>query len=102
MKVFPLSLSGDARKWWMNEGDGKITTWEELVKKLFRKFYPISCASNYDKMCDDDDEGRDPLEFIPWMNSKFKDHRKEPYGDLAKTMISYILEKTNVELIRAF
>ncbi|GKC29327.1 hypothetical protein Tco_1036621 [Tanacetum coccineum] len=47
-----------------------------MVKKFFRKFYPISCASIYDKMCDDDDEGRDPLEFIPWMNSKFKDHKK--------------------------
>ncbi|GJY07794.1 hypothetical protein Tco_0374848 [Tanacetum coccineum] len=76
MTVFPLSLSGDARKWWMNEGDGKITTWKELVKKFFKKFYPLSYASNYDKMCDNDDEGRDPLEFIPWMNSKFKDHKK--------------------------
>nr|GEX44786.1 putative reverse transcriptase domain-containing protein [Tanacetum cinerariifolium] len=26
-----LSLSGNARKWWMNEGDGKINTWEELT-----------------------------------------------------------------------
>ncbi|GJW36982.1 hypothetical protein Tco_0059902 [Tanacetum coccineum] len=33
MKTFHLSLSGEARKWWMNEGDGKINTWEELVKK---------------------------------------------------------------------
>ncbi|GJX24485.1 hypothetical protein Tco_0228930 [Tanacetum coccineum] len=76
MKAFPLLLSSDARRWWMNKGDGKITTWEELVKKFFRKFYPISCASNYDKMCEDNDEGRDLLEFIPWMNSKFKDHKK--------------------------
>nr|GFB80415.1 hypothetical protein [Tanacetum cinerariifolium] len=30
MMVFPLSLAGDARQWWKNEGDGKITTWEEL------------------------------------------------------------------------
>ncbi|GKA53082.1 hypothetical protein Tco_0746397 [Tanacetum coccineum] len=28
MKTFPLSLSGEARKWWMNKGDGKINTWE--------------------------------------------------------------------------
>ncbi|GKB10637.1 hypothetical protein Tco_0844560 [Tanacetum coccineum] len=27
-------------------------------------------------MCDDDEEGRDPLEFIPLRNSKFKDHKK--------------------------
>ncbi|GJZ97085.1 hypothetical protein Tco_0669419 [Tanacetum coccineum] len=76
MKVFPLLLSKDAKKWWINEGDGNISTWEELVKKIFKNFYPLSCASNYDKMCDDDEEGRDPLEFIPWRNSKFKDHKK--------------------------
>ncbi|GJS20345.1 hypothetical protein Tco_0448977 [Tanacetum coccineum] len=76
MKTFPLSLSEDARKWWINEGDGKIKTWEELVKKFFSKFYLLSCASNYDKMCEDDEEGCDPLEFITWRNSKFKDQRK--------------------------
>ncbi|GJU69788.1 hypothetical protein Tco_1256047 [Tanacetum coccineum] len=59
----------------MNEGDGNISTWEELVKKIFKKFYPLSCASNYDKMSEDE-EGRDPLEFIPRRNSKFKDHKK--------------------------
>ncbi|GKD31682.1 hypothetical protein Tco_1242460 [Tanacetum coccineum] len=26
MMVFPLSLAGSARQWWINEGDGKITT----------------------------------------------------------------------------
>ncbi|GJY40590.1 hypothetical protein Tco_0427860 [Tanacetum coccineum] len=54
------------------EGNGNISTREELVKK----FFPLSCASNYDKMCDNDEEGRDPLKFIPWRNSKFKDHKK--------------------------
>ncbi|GJS66242.1 hypothetical protein Tco_0680806 [Tanacetum coccineum] len=76
MKVFPLSLSKGAKEWWMKGGNRNISTWEELVKKFFKKFYPLSCASNYDKMCDDDEEGRDPLEFIPWRNSKFKDHKK--------------------------
>ncbi|GJW21814.1 hypothetical protein Tco_0032436 [Tanacetum coccineum] len=56
IKAFPLSLSKEARKWWMNEEDGNNTTWEELI-------------------CDDDVEGRDPLKFIPWRNSKFKDHK---------------------------
>ncbi|GJW07223.1 hypothetical protein Tco_1569646 [Tanacetum coccineum] len=56
MMTFPLSVSRDARKWWMNEGDGKINTWEELVNKFLSKLYPLSCASNYDKMCDDDEE----------------------------------------------
>ncbi|GJW15114.1 hypothetical protein Tco_0019247 [Tanacetum coccineum] len=76
MKAFPLLLLKGAKEWWMNEGNGNIFPWEELVKKFFKKFYPLSCASNYDKMCDDDEEGRGPLEFIPWRNSKFKDHKK--------------------------
>ncbi|GJR32482.1 hypothetical protein Tco_1108714 [Tanacetum coccineum] len=42
MKVFPLSLADDPRQWWINEGEGKITTWEELVEKFFCKFYPES------------------------------------------------------------
>nr|GEY29678.1 hypothetical protein [Tanacetum cinerariifolium] len=46
MMTFPLSHYGKARKWWMNEGYGKINT------------------------------GLDPLEFITWRNSKFKDHKK--------------------------
>ncbi|GKA88838.1 hypothetical protein Tco_0810650 [Tanacetum coccineum] len=64
MIIFALSLSVKVRKWWMNKGDGKINTWEELVNKFFSKFYPLSCASNYDKMCVDDEECLDPLEFI--------------------------------------
>ncbi|GJZ78658.1 hypothetical protein Tco_0643495 [Tanacetum coccineum] len=56
MKAFPLSPSKGAKEWWMNEGNGNISTWEKLVKKIFQKFYPLSCASNYDKMCDDDEE----------------------------------------------
>ncbi|GJU52986.1 hypothetical protein Tco_1226700 [Tanacetum coccineum] len=42
MKVFPLSLADDAKEWWISEGDGKITTWEELVEKFFCRFYPES------------------------------------------------------------
>nr|GEU57221.1 hypothetical protein [Tanacetum cinerariifolium] len=31
MKIFPLSLADDARQWWINDGEGKITVWEELL-----------------------------------------------------------------------
>ncbi|GJZ98449.1 hypothetical protein Tco_0670902 [Tanacetum coccineum] len=54
MKVFPLSLADDARQWWINEGEGKITTWEELVEKLFCKFYP-EYHDDKDKMLDEGD-----------------------------------------------
>ncbi|GJT48248.1 reverse transcriptase domain-containing protein [Tanacetum coccineum] len=42
IKVFPLSLADDAKEWWISKGDEKITTWEELVKKFFCRFYPKS------------------------------------------------------------
>ncbi|GJZ54228.1 hypothetical protein Tco_0609113 [Tanacetum coccineum] len=54
MMTFPLSLSGKARKWWMNEGDGK----NQHLGRI------------------DDEEGLDLLEFITWRNSKIKDHKK--------------------------
>ncbi|GKA74323.1 hypothetical protein Tco_0780625 [Tanacetum coccineum] len=34
-------------------------------------------------------------------NKDFKNGDKEPYGDLAETMIWYILKRTCVEIIRA-
>ncbi|GJY39026.1 hypothetical protein Tco_0425390 [Tanacetum coccineum] len=91
----------------MNEGDGKINTWEELVKQFFSKFYPLSCASNYDKMCDDDEEGRDPLEFITWRNSKFKDHKKVNKTTKCALLYSWIdvgnnegiMDHTNLSMI---
>ncbi|GKF10940.1 hypothetical protein Tco_0048866, partial [Tanacetum coccineum] len=39
MKIFPLSLADDAKQWWINDGEGKITVWEELVEKFFCKIY---------------------------------------------------------------
>ncbi|GJY00721.1 hypothetical protein Tco_0358873 [Tanacetum coccineum] len=56
MKAFPLSLSKDVKKWWMKVGDENISTWEELAKKFFKKFYPLSCARNYDKINWKEDE----------------------------------------------
>ncbi|GKD25762.1 uncharacterized mitochondrial protein-like protein [Tanacetum coccineum] len=40
MKVFPFSLADDARQWWINEREGKITVWEELVDNFFVNFIP--------------------------------------------------------------
>nr|GEZ37992.1 hypothetical protein [Tanacetum cinerariifolium] len=63
IKVFPLLLADDARQWWINEGEAKITTWEKLVEKFFCKFYPESY--NGEEMLDEGNKwGIDPLEFI--------------------------------------
>ncbi|GJZ60178.1 hypothetical protein Tco_0615994 [Tanacetum coccineum] len=54
MKVFPLSLADDAKQWWISEGEEKITTWEELVEKLFYKFY-LESHDGEDEMLDEGD-----------------------------------------------
>nr|GEU62885.1 copia protein [Tanacetum cinerariifolium] len=46
MITFLLSLSGNARKWWMNEGDGRINTWDELVSKFFSKLSIDRCPNH--------------------------------------------------------
>ncbi|GJT44506.1 hypothetical protein Tco_0953221 [Tanacetum coccineum] len=52
IKVFPLSLTDDAKEWWISDGDEKITTWEELVEKFFCRFYPESYDGE-DEMLDE-------------------------------------------------
>ncbi|GJZ19146.1 hypothetical protein Tco_0555736, partial [Tanacetum coccineum] len=32
MKVFPLSPADDAKQWWIDEWNGKITTWGYLLE----------------------------------------------------------------------
>ncbi|GJU61895.1 hypothetical protein Tco_1243730 [Tanacetum coccineum] len=89
IRFFPLSLAGDARKWWMNEGNSQINTWEGIVIKKFEKFYPLSCASNYDQMCDDDEEcqvGRNEglLDDIVLSDEEWEEHE---YGNLPNIVV---------------
>ncbi|GKC36751.1 hypothetical protein Tco_1049135 [Tanacetum coccineum] len=76
MKIFPLSLADDAKEWWISEGDGKVTTLEELIEKFFCRFYPES----YDREDEMLDEGEnweiDPHEFLSNVNTSFKHHNK--------------------------
>ncbi|GKD68601.1 hypothetical protein Tco_1322691, partial [Tanacetum coccineum] len=76
MKIFPLSLADDAKQCRINEGEGKITVWEELVKKLFCKFYPESYDGEEEMLDEGDNWGTDPLEFILQVNSSFNKHMK--------------------------
>ncbi|GJQ94689.1 hypothetical protein Tco_0005828 [Tanacetum coccineum] len=48
----------------INEGEGKITVWEELVEKFFSKFYPESYDGEEEMLDEGDNWGIDPLEFI--------------------------------------
>ncbi|GJV54691.1 hypothetical protein Tco_1455696 [Tanacetum coccineum] len=94
-KVFPLSLADDARQWWMKEGEGKITTWEELVDRFFCKFYPESYDGEDEMLDGGDNWGIDPLEFISRVNSSFEKHMK--VNGRTKKPYSKNHEKNNVE-----
>nr|GEY38695.1 hypothetical protein [Tanacetum cinerariifolium] len=76
MKIFPLSLAYEAKQWWINEGEGKITIWEELVEKFFCKIYPESYDGEEEMLDAGDNWGIDPLEFISRINSLFDIHMK--------------------------
>ncbi|GJV65188.1 hypothetical protein Tco_1476016 [Tanacetum coccineum] len=76
MKIFPLFLDDNAKQWWINEGEGKITVWEELVEKFFYKFYPGSYDGEEEMLDEGDNWGTDPLEFISRINSSFDKYMK--------------------------
>ncbi|GJU82330.1 hypothetical protein Tco_1284695 [Tanacetum coccineum] len=61
---------------WINEGEGKITVWEQLVEKFFYRFYPDSYDGEEEMLDERDNWGIDPLEFISRVNSSFDKHMK--------------------------
>ncbi|GJU43171.1 hypothetical protein Tco_1200437 [Tanacetum coccineum] len=74
--VFPFSLTGAAREWWIKTWNDKITAWSEVVGRFFCKYFPLSPIGKYNVTRDNEDEGPDYFEFVTWLNSKFKDHRR--------------------------
>ncbi|GKD54525.1 hypothetical protein Tco_1287912 [Tanacetum coccineum] len=72
MKVFPLSLADDAKEWWISEGDGKITTWEELAKMFFYRFYPKSYDGEDEMLDEGDNWGIDPINILARRNTSFQ------------------------------
>nr|GEV39283.1 hypothetical protein [Tanacetum cinerariifolium] len=75
MKIFPLSLADEAKQWWINEGDGKITVWEELVEKIFCKFI-LNHTMEMKKCWMRETTRIDPLEFISQVNLSFDKYMK--------------------------
>ncbi|GJU44847.1 hypothetical protein Tco_1202113 [Tanacetum coccineum] len=73
--VFPFSLTGAARKWWINEG---VTKSPPGVR---------------------DDEGDDYSEFIIWLNSKCKDHKSADRTTKRALWHYWLNEEGNNELM---
>ncbi|GJZ20935.1 hypothetical protein Tco_0557974 [Tanacetum coccineum] len=75
INIFPLSLTGDAKIWWLNEQDNKITAWGMLAGRFFCKYFPLSRdGKNYiENTCNKDSLGY--YEFMACMDSKHDDIR---------------------------
>ncbi|GJY61424.1 hypothetical protein Tco_0462081 [Tanacetum coccineum] len=58
------------------KGDGKITTWEELVEKLFCRFYPESYDGEDEMLDEGENWGIDSLDFLSNISTSFKSHKK--------------------------
>ncbi|GJT40473.1 hypothetical protein Tco_0940338 [Tanacetum coccineum] len=84
LHVFSKSFSGDADKWWNNEGTA--TTWKELCEKFLYKYYPLSHAYK-SKILYDLDHRTDYFEFLYWLASKF-----DNYWELDKNIKSGVWE----------
>ncbi|GJW01253.1 hypothetical protein Tco_1556504 [Tanacetum coccineum] len=77
LAVFPISLVGNASKWF-DEFKGSITTWVDLSEKFFRRYYPHSCTCNVVRT----EAKRDPTDtmFKKWLALKFANHvMMDPY-----------------------
>ncbi|GJX80884.1 hypothetical protein Tco_0329033 [Tanacetum coccineum] len=87
MKVFPLSLADNAKEWWISEGDGKITTGEELVEKFFCRFYPESY--------DGEDEIHNKVDGRTQKESKYKNQPNAATDSFFKAYDVRYIEKEN-------
>ncbi|GJT41623.1 hypothetical protein Tco_0941488 [Tanacetum coccineum] len=47
-----------------------------LSRRFFYKYYSISRAGKNNMISNDKDDGPDYFEFVTWLNSRFKDHRR--------------------------
>ncbi|GJU96556.1 hypothetical protein Tco_1321312 [Tanacetum coccineum] len=64
------------KTWWITLLSEEITTWEELVEKLFCRFYPESYDGEDEMLDKGENWGIDPLEFLSNINPSFKYHKK--------------------------
>nr|GEU85489.1 hypothetical protein [Tanacetum cinerariifolium] len=114
--AFPYSLTGKSRRWWMHEGNDKITSWVELVDKFFYKYYPLSRASKtndangYDNntLIDDEESSNDESNhdtnqfFDPYMSATdevYKDYHMKCNDTLANQKISFKMMHRTPEIL---
>ncbi|GKB82313.1 hypothetical protein Tco_0949208 [Tanacetum coccineum] len=72
---------------------------EDLVGHITKILEILNPIEVTDKMCEDGEEGLDPLEFITWRNSKFKEHKKVDETTKRAFLYSWIEVGNNEGLI---
>nr|GEX87389.1 hypothetical protein [Tanacetum cinerariifolium] len=61
--VFPISLSGAASKWFINECVGTISNWDDLVENFVQKFYNLFYHNEEEEV--EDDDNPDEIDNVP-------------------------------------
>ncbi|GKA52360.1 hypothetical protein Tco_0745556 [Tanacetum coccineum] len=61
--VFPTSLSGAAKEWFINECIGTISTWDDLVENFVLKLYDL-CEHDEEEETDEDNDP-DVIDNVP-------------------------------------
>ncbi|GJV23015.1 hypothetical protein Tco_1375710 [Tanacetum coccineum] len=104
VNIFPLSLTGDAKMWWLNERDNKITAWGMLAGRIDRVTksalghawvykWGINDSENdtvsSDEEWEEHEYGNPPNDSLPKPylninNEKDKNHHNENNGDADK------------------
>ncbi|GJU12522.1 hypothetical protein Tco_1134918 [Tanacetum coccineum] len=108
-KEFLVKLRKSAYHGWIDEdvvnniakGEGKITTWEELVENFFYKFYPESYDGEEEMLDEGNNWGIDPLEFISRVNSSFGNHRRVDGRTKKALLKDEDIEEVDVHLYRS-
>ncbi|GKF73186.1 hypothetical protein Tco_0219518, partial [Tanacetum coccineum] len=70
--VFPISLVGDAWRWF-DEIKGSINSWVDLTAKFFGKYYPPSCTGGITTIMIKWDPTNPKFEY--WLTSKFMNYK---------------------------
>ncbi|GJY24218.1 hypothetical protein Tco_0397876 [Tanacetum coccineum] len=89
LNIFPLSLTGDAKIWWLNERDNKITAWGMLAGRWGINDFEDDTVSS-DEEWEKHEYGNPPNNSFPkpYLNTndkRDKNYHKENNGDTNKS-----------------
>ncbi|GJW57933.1 reverse transcriptase domain-containing protein [Tanacetum coccineum] len=90
LRVFPISLTGDASRWLRNEPTGSIKTWEDLKTKFLNKYCPPGLTAKKIEEINNFQQEPDETLYQAW--ERFKEVWFNELGEVGKGVVSKIGE----------